>query len=272
MGFHGDMHYLRQQKRRRESIEKILPGARSVVICAMRIPAGGAEPPADLGARAYGKVARYALHQDYHARLLPLLDRLGKEIDEKAGTTRAHAYVDTGPVSERAFAAQAGIGWIGKHSLLINRDEGSWLWLGNVITRAELEPDPSATDHCGKCRRCVEACPTGAIVEHLRTVDARKCLPHWNIEQRKAIPPELHAPMGDWLLGCDICQEVCPWNERSARLGHDAPKVEYLAVDELLAATDEELAERFRGHAAERVEPPGLRRNARIVKRNFEER
>lgn len=272
MGFHGDMNYLRQQKRRRASIEQILPGAKSVVICAMRIPAPAdpAAPPADLGARPYGKVARYALHQDYHARLLPLLGQLAREIDERAGTTRGHFYVDTGPVSERAFAAQAGLGWIGKHSLLINREEGSWMWLGEVITRAELAPDAPATDHCGKCRRCVDACPTGAIVEELRTVDARKCLSFWNIEHRGPIPAELHKPMGNWLLGCDICQEVCPWNAQSARQGRGSPEVEYVDADELLALTHEQFEERFRGRAIERARLEGLQRNARIVKKNFE--
>ncbi len=272
MGFGGAMHYLRQQIRRRASIEKILPGAKSVVICAMRIPASAAPPPSDLGKRAYGKIARYALHQDYHARLLPLLEQLGREIDERAGTTRAHAYVDTGPVSERAFAAQAGLGWIGKHSLLINRDEGSWLWLGEVVTRAELAPDAPTADHCGTCRRCLDACPTGAIVENLRAVDARKCLSYWNIEQRGPIPEDFHRPMGDWLLGCDICQEVCPWNAQSARRGREEPNVEYLAIEEILSLTEEEFALRFRGRAAERAELAGLKRNAEIVKKNFRER
>jgi epoxyqueuosine reductase len=179
--------------------------------------------------------------------------------------------VDTGPLSERAFAAQAGVGWVGKHSLLINREEGSWLWLGEVITRAELAPDAPSADHCGTCRRCVDACPTGAIVEGLRSVDSRKCLSYWNIEQRGEIPPELHRPMGSWLLGCDICQEVCPWNAQSERRGRAAPPVEYVAADDLLALSPPELEARFRGKAAERARAEGLRRNALIVKKNFED-
>lgn len=268
-GFGAGMSYLRSQKRRRSSIEEILPGAKSVIVCAMRIPAVATPAPADPGARAYGKVARYALHADYHDRLQPLLAALALAIDGAAGTTRAHAYVDTGPLSERAFAIQAGIGWVGKHSLLINRELGSWLWLGEVITRAALAPDSPAADHCGTCRRCLDACPTGAIVEDLRAVDSRKCLSYWNVEHRGPIPVELHAPMGDWLLGCDICQEVCPWTAQSARRGHPEPAVEHLAADELLAMTEAEFTARFQGRAHERAGLDGLQRNARIVARNF---
>lgn len=269
-GFGAGMHYLRRQVKRRKSIEEILPGAKSVVVVAMRYPASGnTSPPGDLGTRAYGKIARYALHQDYHDTLKPLLEQLALSIDSAAGTSGALAYVDTGPLSERAFAQEAGVGWVGKHSLTIHREEGSWLWLGEVLTRAELAFDAPATDHCGTCRRCIDACPTGAILENLRAVDSRKCLPYWNIEQRGEIPAELHRPMGDWLLGCDICQEVCPWNAQSARLGRAEPPVEWVAVDELLALDEAAFREQYKGRAVERAKLDGLRRNARIVADNF---
>lgn len=275
-GFGAGMFFLKAQKNRRKSIEQILPGAKSVVVCALRFPGSHVPPPADLGARPYGKIARYALHEDYHGRLLPLLEQLAARIDAAAGVAGSLAYVDTGAISERAFAQAAGLGWVGKHSLLINEQEGSWFWLGEVITRAELAPDsPFTADRCGSCRRCLDACPTGAILEGVRAVDSRKCLSYWNIEHRGPMPAELRAPMGDWLLGCDICQEVCPWNAqagRKARLGEGQPPVEYVPVEEILSLTPEEFKARYKSRAVSRAKHEGLRRNAEIVKENFQKR
>jgi epoxyqueuosine reductase len=237
------------------------------VVCALRFPSG--EKAALEDERPYGKIARYALHDDYHDRLLPMLSDLALALDSAAEVTGSRAYVDTGPLSERAFASLAGLGWVGKHSLLINREEGSWLWLGEVVTRAELAPDEPSADHCGKCRRCLDACPTGAILEDLRAVDSRKCLSYWNIEHRGEVPKEFHKPMGNWLLGCDICQEVCPWNAQSARLGRPEPAAEYVAIEEILSLTNEEFSRRYRGRAVERARLEGLQRNARIVKGNI---
>lgn len=268
-GFGAGMDYLRRQVKRRKSVEEVLPGAKSVLVVGMRYPGGDGSPPPDASTRAYGKIARYAQHKDYHDQILPLLSELARAVDEAAGTSGALAYVDTGPLSERAFAQEAGVGWVGKHSLTIHREEGSWLWLGEVLTRAELAFDAPATDHCGTCRRCIDACPTGAILEDLRAVDSRKCIPYWNIEQKGEIPPEVRRGMGDWLLGCDICQEVCPWNAQSARRGRSEPPVEWVAVDELLAMSEEEFRARYKGRAVERAKLAGLQRNARIVADNF---
>jgi epoxyqueuosine reductase len=271
-GFGAGMHYLKTQKKRRKSVSEILPGAKSVVVCAMRFPGGESSTPADISERPYGKVARYALHEDYHDTILPLLEQLALCIDGAAQVTGSLAYVDTGALSERAFAAEAGIGWVGKHSLLIHPEEGSWFWLGEVITKAEMQFDEPIADHCGKCRRCVDACPTGAILENLRSVDARKCLPYWNIEHRGPMPEEFKKPMGDWLLGCDICQEVCPWNAHSLKKGRQAigePPVEYIAVDEILGLGKEEFKAKYKGRALERAKLEGLQRNAEIVKENF---
>lgn len=271
-GFGADMHFLRRQRERRKSIEQILPGARSAVVVALRFPGGETSPPADRDQKAYGKFARYALHDDYHGRMLPLLEELARFIDEVAGVEGSLAYVDTGAVSERALAASAGIGWIGKNAMLIHPEEGSWFWLGEVITRAALQPDSPLADRCGTCRRCIDACPTGAIYEGIRAIDSRKCLGYLNIEHRGPIPEEFHAPMGDWLLGCDICQEVCPWNGQALRKGRKeigAPPVEYVAVDEILSLTAEEFRARYKHRAASRAKLDGLKRNAEIVKKNF---
>lgn len=272
-GFGAGMFFLKTQKARRKSIEQILPGARSVIVCALRFPGSFDPPPADVKERPYGKIARYALHEDYHGRLKPLLEELARAVDEAADTTGSLAYVDTGAISERAFAQAAGLGWVGKNSLLLNEQEGSWFWLGEVITRAVLAPDdPMTADRCGTCRRCLDACPTGAILEEIRAVDSRKCLSYWNIEHRGAMPLELQKPMGDWLLGCDICQEVCPWNghaARNSRAEEGAPPVEYVPVEEILALSAEEFKARYRSRAVSRAKHEGLRRNAEIVKKNF---
>lgn len=271
-GFGAGMNFLRTQRERRKSLQEILPGAQAAVVVALRFPGAPDPLPEDFSTRAYGKIARYALHDDYHGRLLPLLEQLAKYIDTELNVEGSLAYVDTGAVSERALAEAAGIGWIGKNAMLIHPEEGSWFWLGEVITRAALEPDAPLADRCGTCRRCLDACPTGAILEDLRAVDSRKCLAYLNIEHRGPIPAEFHKPMGDWLLGCDICQEVCPWNGqalRKARAGDGAPPVEYVPVDEILALTPEEFRARYKHRAVERARLAGLQRNAAIVKKNF---
>lgn len=268
-GFGAGMFFLKNQKKKREDIEALLPGARSVVSCALRFPGGVEVKPAG----EVGKVARYALHDDYHDRLLPLLEELATFIDSACGTEGSLAYVDTGAINERAFAAASGLGWIGKNAMLIHPDEGSWFWLGEVITRAELPQDEPLADHCGKCRRCLDACPTGAILEGLRAIDSRKCLSYWNIEHRGPIPQEFHRPMGEWLLGCDICQEVCPWNSHSLKKGRSAvgaPPAEYLALDEILALDKPEFKAAFARRAVSRAKVEGLQRNARIVKKNLD--
>lgn len=267
-GFGAGMFYLRSQKRRRKSLENILPGAKSAVVCLLRFP-GSLEPEEKPG-EISGKIARYAIHDDYHGRLLPMLEELTRTLDGKTGS-RSLAYVDTGAIPERALARNAGLGWVGKNAMLIHPEEGSWFWLGEVITTAELAPDSPVADHCGKCRACVDACPTNAILESLRAVDARRCLSYLNIEHRGPIPEEFHKPMGDWLLGCDICQEVCPWNAhslRKARKEIGPPKLEWVNVEEALSLTKEEFRKRYRHRAVERARFEGFQRNAAIVEKN----
>lgn len=275
-GFGAGMHFLKRQQARRRSLGEILPGARAALVCALRFPgpdqAPGLDPATPEAAQGpTGKVARYALHQDYHGRLLPLLEELARRLDAHAGTTGSLAYVDTGALNERALAAQAGLGWVGKNAMLISPVEGSWFWLGEVVTRAALAPDEPMADHCGKCRRCLDACPTSAILEDLRAIDSRKCLSYWNIEHRGAIPVELHQPMGEWLLGCDICQEVCPWNEHASRKGRaevGAPEALEIPLEEILALDAASFKEKYANTALARAKLEGLQRNARIVQKN----
>ncbi len=274
-GFAADMFYLRAQKKRRRSLQEILPGARSAVVCALRFPGSLENLSAD-ETKEKGKVARYAMQDDYHGRLLPMLNELAQFLDEQAGILpeqKSLSYVDTGAISERALASEAGLGWIGKNAMLIHPEEGSWFWIGEVITSAELSADEATTDHCGKCRRCIDACPTGAILEDLRAVDSRKCIAYLNIEHRGPIAKQFHKPMGNWLLGCDICQEVCPWNEHSlrhARKEIGAPPAEWLDLEEILTMKPEDFTKRFKSRAISRAKLAGLQRNAIIVKKNLE--
>lgn len=277
-GFGAGMHFLRRQKERRQSLDQILPGAKAALVVALRFPGPAPEPSTtpnalqpEAGSELTGKVARYALNVDYHARLLPLLETLAQRLDQQAGTAGSLAYVDTGALNERALAAQAGLGWVGKNAMLISPAEGSWFWLGEIITRAELEPDEPLADHCGKCRRCLDACPTGAIFENLRAIDSRKCLSYWNIEHRGPIPSELHAPMGEWLLGCDICQEVCPWNGQAERKGRKeigAPAALEIPLHEIFAMDKAAFKQKYGNTALARAKLEGLQRNAKIVQAN----
>jgi len=276
-GFAADMHYLRAQKEKRQSLEKILPGTKSAVVCALRFP-GGSEKISTIDdedkEKIFGKIARYALNQDYHRQLGEMLKKLAAYIDEKGSIPLNHkslAYVDTGAIPERSLAERAGLGWVGKNAMLIHPEEGSWFWIGEVITTAELINDQPLTDHCGKCRRCIDACPTGAILEGIRAIDSRKCIAYLNIEHRGPIPKEFHEPMGDWLLGCDICQEVCPWNEHSlkrSRKNIGAPPVELVDVDKILAMSKEEFQTLYKPRAVARAKLSGLKRNAEIIKKN----
>lgn len=268
-GFGAGMFFLKRQKARRRDLDSILKGAKTVVVCAIRFP-GNSEPKAP-PPEPHGKVARYVQAEDYHREILPKLEELGRRIDALAGTSDSKAYVDTGAINERAYGAQSGVGWVGKNALLIHPEEGSWFWIGEVVTRADLAPDEPLADHCGKCRRCLDACPTGAILEDLRAIDSRKCLSYWNIEHRGPIPEEFHKPMGDWLLGCDICQEVCPWNAHSLRRGRaevGAPSPGFVRLDTFDEMGEDVFKRLFGKSAMSRPKLSGLQRNAAIIRKN----
>jgi epoxyqueuosine reductase len=269
-GFGASMHFLQWQKEKRKDIKNLFPGTKSIIICAVRFPGEKEFNPPQSGE---GKLARYSLQGDYHNQILPKLEKLAQYIDLSSGEANAsRAYVDTGAISERSLAAQAGLGWIGKNSMLIHPEEGSWFWLGTILTKANIALDQKKiSDHCGNCRKCIDACPTQAIFESIRAIDSRKCLAYLNIEHRGAIPESFHKPMGDWLLGCDICQEVCPWNEhsqRKARKEIGAPPLEKLKVDEILSLDQNQFKVQYGKRAISRAKLSGLQRNAIIVKEN----
>lgn len=219
-GFHGEMFYMERSRDRRLDPALVLDGARTIVSLLYPYPH---QAVVSAGSRDMGIVARYALGKDYHLVIEKKLRSLLARIREQYPEVQGRGYVDSGPVAETYWAWQAGLGWVGKHSLLISRKFGSWFFLSEILMDAELDPDPQEPDFCGTCTACIDACPTGAIIEP-GTVDARKCISYLTIEHRSGIPPELKGQMGNRIFGCDICQEVCPWNRK-------VPKV----VDALLA-------------------------------------
>ena len=264
-GYHADMDWMAATKAIRQDPRVKMPGARSVVVVARNYYYP--DPEAEAGT---GKVARYARGRDYHKALKKPLLKLARFLDAFGVGSPSYAAVDSGPVMERAWAERAGVGWIGKNSLVLRRDIGSWFFLGAVITEVELAPDTPIADHCGTCRACLDACPTEAFVAE-GVLDARKCISYQTIENRGDIPESLHGKMEGWVFGCDICQEVCPWNrfamqstepDFAPREGQAHPR-----LDDLIAMGESEFNERFAGTPIRRAKHAGMRRNAALPDR-----
>ena len=272
-GYSGEMAYLDRRREAYASQEHVLTGVRSIVVAGLNYRS--ADPVAEHGPHE-GRVSRYAWGAlDYHAVLRDKLDRLANTLHELAPGCRTRSVVDTAPLLERDVARLAGLGWFGKNTMLINKRIGSWFFLGAVLTDVELEADaPHETAHCGTCTRCLDACPTGAFVEPY-VLDATRCISYLTIELRdRPIPEPLRAGLGDWLFGCDVCQDVCPWNRKAPRTNEPAfePRPELALADciELLSLSESEFEARFGHTPLERSGRVGLVRNACIVLGNAE--
>jgi epoxyqueuosine reductase len=262
---HATMAWMARDPEKRSDPEAMLPGCKSIIALALNYGPGDSvdRPP-----RA-GRVARYAKGRDYHKTL-------GRKLKELAGwlvTETGHAsrtFVDTGPVLERAWADRAGLGWIGKNANVLTRDLGSWILLGEVLTEAPLDADPGPhEDFCGTCTACLDACPTQAI-EAPRVVDSNACISYWTIEHRGSIPEARREGIGDWIFGCDVCQDVCPWNVSFAKPALDDPFARRDDLDgldpvEILGLDEPAFRARFSGTSLMRARWDGMRRNACIV-------
>jgi epoxyqueuosine reductase len=261
-GHAGTMGYLERRVEERLDPARVLPGARSVLCVALNYYQGEAPDP------SWRPVARYAWGRDYHDVIGPRLERLAAHLAETAGA-RSRGYVDTGPVLERDLAARAGLGWIGKNTMLLHPRLGSWFFIGVLLTTAELAHDEPLTDRCGTCRACLDACPTGAFAAPY-VLDARRCVSYLTIEHRGEIGAEARPGMAGWQFGCDICQDVCPWNRKapSTREAAFVPPAPYPGAAALCGMDDETLRLRFAGTPLLRAKPAGLRRNARIYLEN----
>ncbi len=256
-GRHGEMHYLAESAWERVDPAFVLPTARSVV--SLAVVYNTAEPPA-------GTVSRYAWGADYHDVVREKLAALVKWMAEAHGPgLEAFSCVDNGPVMEKVFAEQAGLGWIGKHTCLINPDLGSWIFLAEVILNVDLEPDAPGVDQCGSCTRCLDACPTGAIVRPYE-LDARRCISYLTIETRADLPEEWRTALHGRVFGCDICQDVCPWNRRAtvSSEGRWSPRdgLRGAGILDLCRLTDDAWRRLIRGSALRRA---GLRRIRRSL-------
>jgi epoxyqueuosine reductase len=270
-GYAGDMHYLPKWAHKRRDSRLPYEGVRSAIVVAMSY--GGAEPA--------GPVARYARGDDYHDVLDAKLRELHAWIGTELGRDiRGRAYVDTGPLLERDLARRAGLGWFGKNTNLINPKLGSFFFLGALLLDLDLAPDePFESDHCGTCTRCIDACPTHAIVEE-RVIDATRCISYLTIEAKGEIPAEFREAIGELIYGCDICQDVCPWNEKFATtLAEGSPFAarKFIAgksarelATELLVMSQEEFSDQFRRSPMKRAKLRGLKRNAAVVLENTE--
>ena len=263
--FHGQMTWMVREPEKRSDPRALLPGCRSVVVAAMNYWPGEAEAAPRPGR---GKVALYARGRDYHRVLGEKLKALATWLDAEAGST-SRAFVDTGPVLERAWAERAGIGWIGKNANLLTRDRGSWLLLGEILTTAKLTPDAGPhAEFCGTCTACLDACPTGAI-ESPGVVDAHRCISYWTIEHRGDIPEAMRPAIGDWIFGCDLCLEVCPWN-RFAKAGREARFAAREdraapALEPLLELDDAGFRRKFNGSPIQRATRDGFVRNVCVA-------
>jgi epoxyqueuosine reductase len=262
-GAQGEMNYMERGEEKRCDPQKVLPGARSIVVLALNYFQG---EQARASEDAEGKIARYAWGDDYHQVVESKLDKIDTFLRDSGGQQKC--YVDTGPILERDHAAQAGIGWHGKNTMLIDERLGTWFFLAEILTTLELPPDQPVADRCGTCERCIKACPTGAITAPHR-LDARRCISYLTIELKGSIPLELRPLVGDRIFGCDDCLDACPWN-RFAQVSHQTEFAARhstigMSLREYLKLTDVEFRRIFKNSPIRRIKRRGFLRNVCVA-------
>ncbi|MDZ4730718.1 MAG: tRNA epoxyqueuosine(34) reductase QueG [Xanthomonadales bacterium] len=256
-GLHGQMSYMQRHSTRRSRPAELLPGTLRVISVRMDYLSEQAESAEHLLQQPeQALISRYALGRDYHKLMRQRLQKLASRIEQSIGTFGYRVLVDSAPVLEKALAAKAGLGWIGKHSNLLNKDAGSWFFLGEIYTNLPLPIDQPVNNHCGSCTRCLDICPTQAIISPYR-VDARRCISYLTIELRESIPVELRPLMGNRIFGCDDCQFVCPWNRYAEFSREDdfapRPGLDAAQLLELFSWSEEEFLQRTEGSAIRRI-------------------
>jgi epoxyqueuosine reductase len=263
-GAAGEMHYMERGEEKRCDPQKVLPGARSIIVVALNYFQGHTTRPPQTAAT--GKIARYAWGDDYHDVIAARLDKIDNFLGEFQG--RQKCYVDTGPILERDHAAEAGMGWHGKNTMLIDPRLGTWFFLGEILTTLDLPPDDPQPDRCGKCERCIKACPTGAITAPHR-LDARRCISYLTIELKGSIPLEFRPLIGNRIFGCDDCLDACPWNRFAKTSREHAFSARHTTTDislrDYLKLNDAEFAALFRNSPIKRVKRRGLLRNVCVA-------
>jgi epoxyqueuosine reductase len=272
MGYHAGMNYMTNHRAMRLDPRAMVPGARSIMVVALNYytPFEPALP------REHARISRYAWGDDYHIVLKKRLKKLLAHVQELAPSADGRICVDSAPVLEKTWAVRAGIGWMGKHSCIISPRLGSWIFLGEIITNLELEPDAAIKDQCGHCQLCIQACPTGAIVAP-RIVDSRRCLSYLTIEHKGEMPLPWQPALANHIFGCDICQDVCPWNRKKAtgttEHGFYPRPVWYEANLEKLATwTEMEFNSHVLQSPLKRMRYEGFKRNVTVGLKNYNQR
>lgn len=263
-GLNSKMSYMERNLEKRRDIKKILPNAKSVISLGLNYFVEGEYSKSD----DFGKVSKYAWGKDYHYVIWEKLDKLISELQTIDKAFEAKSYVDTGPVMDKVWAVRSGLGWQGKHSNIINPQMGSWFFIATIITNSNLTMSNIITDHCGKCTACIDACPTDAIVEPY-VVDANKCISNLTIENKGEIPSEFKGKFDNWVFGCDICQDVCPWNKKFATetqisefKNGENKEIELQSVSEL---TNSQFKKMYFSSPIYRTKAKGLKRNAKFL-------
>lgn len=262
-GNHGSMSWMENYFEKRLDPRKLVPGAKSIISFTLNYY------PSEHQRKDSPQIAKYAYGEDYHFVIKDKLRDLMNYIREEIGEVDGRAFVDSAPVMDRVWAARSGLGWIGKHSLLLTKKEGSFFFLGELILDLDLEPDGPVTDHCGSCTACIDACPTGAIEEPY-VINSNKCISYLTIELRDAIPEDFQGQMENWAFGCDICQDVCPWNRFSKPTAEErfSPHPDLLAKapEDWQEITREVFNEVFRKSAVKRTKFEGFQRNLKFLR------
>ena len=263
-GYHGDMKWMENHFDERLDPRKLMPGAKSVISVLLNYF------PEETQETGTPKISKYAYGRDYHKVIRGKLKRMLQGIHEEIGEVHGRGFVDSAPVMDRAWARRSGLGWIGKHSLLLSKKSGSFYFIGELIVDLELDPDGPSTDHCGSCTACMDACPTQAIVAPT-VVDSNKCISYLTIEYKKALPIEFQDKMDQWVYGCDVCQDVCPWNrfskptdEPDFTLRESVAKHTWEEWEEI---THELWDEIMQGSAIRRTGYEGFKRNLKFAKK-----
>jgi len=271
--YHSEMEYMQKNFEKRKDVTKILPNAKSVISLGLNYYAPESYSEDNLKGKTclpVGKVSRYAWGKDYHLMIWAMLDELEEELKKIYPAFESISYVDTGPVMDKAWAVRAGIGWLGKHTNVISREIGSWFFIANIITNYEFDYSEPIPDFCGSCTACLDACPTKAIIQEY-VVDSNKCISYLTIENKKEISEEFIGKFDNWIFGCDICQDVCPWNQKfpiETLIKDFHPQNKELNLADLDEITEADFRQRFRVSPIKRAKLSGLKRNASFLKKN----
>lgn len=261
--FQAGMSYMERNIHKRKNPKEILPDAKSIISLALIYNT----PFYHSNDKDFGKISRYAWGKDYHLIIWEKLDQLENELKAIDSNFNSISYVDTGPVMDKVWAVKAGLGWMGKHTNIINREIGSWFFIANIICNYEFEYSEQIPDFCGECTACIDACPTDAIVQPY-VVDSNKCISYQTIENKNEIAEELKGKFENWLFGCDICQEVCPWNKKfsiTTSLKDFYPRNKELTYSEIMQMDEETFKEKFSDSPIKRTKLSGLKRNAKFL-------